>query len=139
LLAEAAGGASVRLPEPEIGWFETRLTEAGLDDPVLGELPERFVGFQWHSYTCELPAGAIVLGGDGERLDAFRVGNAWGIQFHAEVTDEIVLGWLDDYRHDPDAVAAGFRPGSVRDQTPRLIGGSNRVGAELFRRFLERL
>jgi GMP synthase (glutamine-hydrolysing) len=139
LLAEAAGGRSVRLPAPEIGWLETRLAETASADPVLGRLPERFFGFQWHSYRCEPPRGAVALGGNGDRLDAFRVDEAWGIQFHAEATDEILRGWLNSHREDPGAVAAGFDPAPVREEIPRRIEASNRVGAELFRGFLEQL
>jgi GMP synthase (glutamine-hydrolysing) len=139
LLAEVAGGANSRLPRPEIGWLETRLTEAGAEDPVLGGLPERFVGFQWHSYACEPPPGTVTLGGDGERLDAFRIGDAWGIQFHAEVTGEILTGWLKGHRDDPDAVAAGFDPAPVRELVPRRIAASEGVGAKLFAGFLRLL
>jgi GMP synthase-like glutamine amidotransferase len=136
LLAEVAGGSSTRLPRPEIGWLETRLTQSGTEDPVLGGLPKRFVGFQWHSYACEPPSGTVALGGDDGRLDAFRIGDAWGIQFHAEVTAEILNGWLESHRGDPDAVAAGFDPAPVRDQMPRCIAASEGVGAKIFAGFL---
>ena len=139
LLAEVAGGRSTRLPRPEIGWLETRLTRAGTKDPVLGGLPKRFVGFQWHSYACEPPPATVTLGGNSGRLDAFRIGDAWGIQFHAEVTAEILSGWLNGHRDDPDAVAAGFDPAPVRDQMPRCIPASERVGAKIFAAFLRLL
>jgi GMP synthase (glutamine-hydrolysing) len=139
LLAEVAGGGSARMPRPEIGWLDTRLTRAGTKDPVLGGLPKRFVGFQWHSYACEPPSGTVTLGGDDGRLDAFRIGDAWGIQFHAEVTAEILTGWLEGHRGDPDAVAAGFDPAPVRDQMPRRIAASEGVGAKIFAGFLRLL
>ena len=34
LLAEAAGAAPSRMPEPEIGWYEVEITDAGAADPV---------------------------------------------------------------------------------------------------------
>ena len=135
LLAEAAGGRSRRLEEIHIGWSETRLTEAGSADPVLGGLPERFVGFQWHSYACEPPSSGAALAGDGSRLDAFRVGDAWGVQFHAEATSEIILGWLDSHREDE--VPTGFDPEALRGEIARRIEASNAVGTALFRGFLE--
>lgn len=139
LLAEAAGGATTRLPQPHIGWTETRLTDAGSSDPVLGGLRERFVAFQWHSYASELPPGGAELASADSRLDAFRIAEAWAIQFHAEVTREIVEGWLDTYRDDRDAVGAGFEPQPVREETRRRIDESNRLGADLFGGFLEYL
>ena len=42
LLAQAAGAWVGPLAEPEIGWCEVELTEAGAADPVLSALPARF-------------------------------------------------------------------------------------------------
>jgi GMP synthase (glutamine-hydrolysing) len=139
LLAEAAGGGAVHYAAPHIGWSESRLTEAGRDDPVLGALPERFFCFQWHSYVCEPPAAASVLAADGSQVDAFRVGDAWGIQFHAEVTPGILGGWLDLLETHADAEAAGFAVTPAREETARRIEESGRVGSTLFRGFLEQL
>src|SRR5581483_3544673 len=61
LLARAAGSWVGPLPEPEIGWYEVELTEAGVADPVLGSLPRRFEAFQWHHYTFGAPEGAVEL------------------------------------------------------------------------------
>ena len=116
LLAEAAGGRSERMPEPEIGWHPTELTAAADADPVLGGLPAEFTGFQWHSYATPLPSDAVGLAQDGAYPDAFRVGDAWGLQFHAEVTEAIVGGWLDRYSEDADAVAARPGPGADPDR-----------------------
>jgi GMP synthase (glutamine-hydrolysing) len=137
LIAEVAGGATRRLPGPEIGWFDISLTAEGSADPVLGALPAGFAGFQWHSYACDPPPGfpALAIGDGG--VDAFRFGEAWAIQFHAEVTGEIVGHWLDDWESDRDAVAAGFDPAPVRAETTERMGRSNELGARLFAAFLD--
>jgi GMP synthase-like glutamine amidotransferase len=139
LLAEATGGGVVREPGPHVGWAETVLTQAGRNDPVLGVLPERFFCFQWHSYQSELPPGGVPLALDGSQLDAFRIGDAWGIQFHAEVTPQTIGEWLDELEDHADAAAAGFAVGPGRDETARRIDASGEVGRALFRAFLERL
>ena len=139
LLAEAAGGGVAHDPVPHIGWAESRLTETGRDDPVLGALPDRFTCFQWHSYDCVPPPGGSVLAADGSQVDAFRVGDAWGVQFHAEVTPGILDGWLDLLETHADAEAAGFAVGPAREETARRIEDSGRVGSTLFRSFLEQL
>ena len=41
LLARAAGAWVGAMPEPEIGWHDVELTDAGVDDPVVGALPPR--------------------------------------------------------------------------------------------------
>ena len=126
LLAEAAGGRVERLPEPQIGWHEVELTAAAGDDPVLGGLPSTFTGFQWHSYATPPPDGAALLAQERELSDAYRVGDAWGLQFHAEVTEEIVGGWLDRYREDKDAVRIGLDPEPIRAETDGADRGLER-------------
>jgi GMP synthase (glutamine-hydrolysing) len=95
LLAKAAGARVRPAPREEVGWHEVELTEEAASDPVFGGQPERFEAFQWHSYAFDLPPGAVPLARNAVGLQAFRIGEtAWGIQFHAEVTREIVEGWI---------------------------------------------
>ena len=94
LLAKAAHAPVYPASEAEIGWFPVELTEAAAEDSVLSRLPQRFVAFQWHYYTHGLPAGAVELARSTVCTQAFRLGeNAWGVQFHPEVTLAQVEGW----------------------------------------------
>ncbi|HUH81705.1 MAG TPA: hypothetical protein VLZ06_10300, partial [Solirubrobacteraceae bacterium] len=139
LLAEVAGGRVTRTHAPEIGWRSVQLEPAAGRDPLLGSLPERFEGFQWHSYQLTPPPGASVLARSAACRQAFRVARApwWGIQFHAEVTGESIDGWSDDYRSYPDAVAAAIDWTALRDASRRQIGRWNSLGAQLYAGFLE--
>ena len=87
LIAKAAGAEVRPASEPEVGWLSV---ERVTDDPVLDALPRRFDAFHWHEYTYELPAGATELARSDVSNQAFRLGRAVGIQFHAEVTQETV-------------------------------------------------
>ena len=137
LLVEVAGGAAGRAERPEIGWHEVELTAEAKGDPVIGALPGRFEAFMWHSYEATPPDGAAPLGRSPVCLQAYRVGDrAWGIQFHAEVTEAIVLAWLADYRKDRDAVRLGVDPGELRAETRERIGRWNELGRGLCARFL---
>jgi GMP synthase (glutamine-hydrolysing) len=94
LLARAAGAHVGPALRPEIGWFEVELTPEGATDPVLGALPERFEAFQWHSYAFEVPRDAVLLARNAVCAQGFKVGEAaWGVQFHPEVTLEMVKAW----------------------------------------------
>jgi len=105
MLARAARAWVGRAPEPEIGWYEVELTPEGRSDPVLGVLPARTHAFQWHHYTFEIPAGGTELARSQVCTQAFRVGErAWGIQFHAEVTLEMMRTWTAE---DPDDLPVG--------------------------------
>jgi GMP synthase-like glutamine amidotransferase len=135
LLARALDAPVRRMPSPEVGWFDVRLTPEAADDPVFGGLPERFCSFQWHSYRFELPANAVPLARNDRCLQAFRAGgSAWGIQFHAEVTAASVEDWARTSKPKDD--------GAV--DLPRLVAESrermaewNAFGKELCGRFLE--
>jgi GMP synthase-like glutamine amidotransferase len=95
LLAKAAQATVGPAREPEIGWFPVELTPAAREDPLLGRLPARFPAFQWHYYTYGLPAGSVELARSELCSQAFRLGRAaWGIQFHAEVTERQIAGWI---------------------------------------------
>jgi GMP synthase (glutamine-hydrolysing) len=134
LLAHAAGAEVHRASEPEIGWYPVERT--AVEDPVLGGLPPRFDAYQWHSYTFELPVGAVELARSPVCPQAFRLGEAWAVQFHPEVTPEIVDEWIDDYQSDPDAVAMGFDPEAARAEARVRLPRWNAIGATLFDGFL---
>ena len=137
LLAEAAGGSARRASTPEIGWHEVQLTPEGARDPVLGPLAPRFTAFQWHSYEFTLPPGATPLARSDVCLQAFRLGNAMGIQFHAEVSRKDAEAWIDDYRSDEDAVRIGVDPDPLRRRTHSSIEQWNELGRALCTRFLD--
>jgi GMP synthase-like glutamine amidotransferase len=137
LLSEAAGGSARLAREPEIGWFEVEVTGDAARDPVFGPLAPRFDAFEWHSYECGLPAEAVVLARTPVCAQGFRVGpRAWGIQFHAEVTRATLVGWLEDYGSDPDAVAVGLDPVAMAAASEGRIDAHNQRGRELCARFL---
>lgn len=127
LLAKAAHAPVFAAAEPEIGWHEVELTAAAKDDPVVGALPERFLAFQWHYYTYGLPAGAVELARSHACTQAFRLGEAvWGVQFHPEVTEEQIAGWLAT-----DGFNEGVPVEAVAAETSARIGEWNRLGRDL--------
>ena len=133
LLAKAAGGDVYAADEPEIGWHEVELTEAAAEDRVFGALPPRFDAFQWHHYTFDLPREAVELGRSRRCRQAFRVGPAaWGIQFHAEVTPEIVGRWIDEAPEELPLPAA-----ELRRRSRELIGEWNGIGRRIAGAFLD--
>ncbi len=137
LLASVTGGLVSRAPEPEIGWYQVDLTPEAEHDPLFGGLQPRFAAYEWHSYQFDLPPGATPLAASAVCLQAFRVGDsAWGTQFHAEVTREIVETWISSYGNDPDAVRIGFDPVAQRARLDTEINRWNRFGRGLVSRFL---
>jgi GMP synthase (glutamine-hydrolysing) len=139
LLGQAAGGSVVQLPSPEIGWEEARLTDGAESDPVFGALPSSFPSLQWHSYALSPPAGAAVLARTAASAQAYRLApRAWGVQFHAEVTPEIVAGWIADAEATDaeDVREAGVDLGALRERTAVEIEAWQELGRGLASRFL---
>ena len=96
LLAQALGGEVGLMDRPEVGLAEVSLTEAGQNDLLFKGFSESFEVFQWHGAAVQrLPEGAVVLAGNAAcPVQAMRVNTqAWGIQFHVEMTDQTVAEW----------------------------------------------
>jgi GMP synthase (glutamine-hydrolysing) len=127
LVAKAAGAAVGPAVRPEIGWCQVERTA---DDSVLGVLPARFPAFQWHFYAFEVPHGGRELARSDVCPQAFRLGEtAWGVQFHPEVTREIVASWIDDA---PDEAPSGLLA-----ETDERIDEWTRLGGDLCGAFLD--
>jgi GMP synthase (glutamine-hydrolysing) len=94
VLAEALGGRVADMGEYEIGYREVHRT--GVDDELLGGLPESLTVFTTHSdHVVDLPPGATLLAENDYGVHAFRTGHAFGVQFHPE--------------YDPDTAASVTR------------------------------
>ncbi len=94
LIASALGARVYPGEEKELGWYDLVLTEEGKRDEVFSAFPPRFEVFQWHGETFDLPPGSALLA-DSELSphQAFRVGRSYALQFHLEVTAEMVREW----------------------------------------------
>jgi GMP synthase (glutamine-hydrolysing) len=86
-------GASVA-PHPQgltqIGYYPIRPTAAGLR--LCPDWPDQV--YHWHREGFELPRGAELLAeGDDFPMQAYRFGNAFGFQFHPDVTVRMMHCW----------------------------------------------
>ncbi|MEL7071076.1 MAG: gamma-glutamyl-gamma-aminobutyrate hydrolase family protein [Cyanobacteria bacterium J06581_3] len=74
----------------EIGYYPIYATALGADT-----FPEKLMAYQWHSQGFELPEGAVLLAtGTDFPNQAFRWGDrAYGLQFHPEMTADMVDFW----------------------------------------------
>ncbi len=96
LLVKAAGGGVAKAKKREVGSYEVSLTDQAQDDPVFLKLPQQLKVFQWHGEMVQaLPSNAYVLATGNGMVQAFRVANAYGLQFHLEPTTDMAKSWID--------------------------------------------
>lgn len=102
LLAKAAGAKIKKAKTEEIGWYKANLTPAGLKDNLFLGLKPQLDVFQWHEDTFDIPEQGILLAESKTcKNQAFRFGtNAYGLQFHFEVTGEMIEDWTKEYKRD---------------------------------------
>ncbi|HSB07740.1 MAG TPA: type 1 glutamine amidotransferase [Thermodesulfobacteriota bacterium] len=102
LIAKALGAKVYKAPVKEIGWYDLSLTEEGVRDPLFSPFPKTFPVFQWHGDTFDLPnAAKLIATSSPVQNQAFRYGeNAYGLQFHIEVTEEMIQEWMKDYEKE---------------------------------------
>jgi len=129
MLARVLGAEVSRSEESEIGWLPVR----SKDPDLVPEGP----WFQWHFDVFTAPPGAEVIAESDLCPQAFVWGRSLGLQFHPEVTREIMDDWVRVYRHELDA--DGVDPDELMEETHRRIDDSNRMARQLLERFLERV
>jgi len=99
LLAKAAEARVVKSPVKEIGWYQVKLTTEGKKDPLFAGFREAGPVYQWHGDMFQIPVhGRLLASAQGCPHQALKVGkNAYGLQFHVEVTDKSIKEWCDEY------------------------------------------
>jgi GMP synthase-like glutamine amidotransferase len=128
-LAHELGGDAFRSNVSEIGWLPVRTK-----DPEL--VPEG-PWFQWHFDTFTAPAGAQVIADSDVGPQAFVIGRSMGVQFHPEVTPQIMDEWVRVYRHELDA--EGVDPDRLLEQTYARAEENRKTSWRLLDAFLHRV
>lgn len=126
MLARVLGAEVFRSSDSEIGWLPVRSS-----DPSL--IPEG-PWFQWHFDTFTAPPGSTVIADTDVGPQAFVAGRSLGLQFHPEVTPEIMGDWVRAYRHELDA--DGVDPDALLEETKRRGPESRRIALQLLERYL---
>lgn len=103
LIAQVTGGRVYKGKKKEIGWHSVYVTPASSNDIFRGVTDKTIRVFQWHGDTYDLPPNAKILAYSDQYPQAFRIGSAVGIQFHLEVNQNMIEGWIDAYRSELDA------------------------------------
>ena len=107
-LATALGGIVIRAERPEIGWTMVETSRPDLIEPG--------PWFQWHAYRWVLPDGLRAFARTEAAEQAFTARRSMGVQFHPELTPQMLEGWLDNIGRE-HAVALGTDPDQLARET----------------------
>ena len=133
LIAKAKGARVKQNHQKEIGWFKVSLADNGSNDPLFQGFQREFDVFQWHGDTFDIPDGAVKLA-ESELCpnQAFRIGsNIYGLQFHVEVTDEMIYQWIDAYRDEINSLKGLVDPDQIIADT-KIKSENYKAQANLF-------
>ena len=127
LMARALGGKSFKADRPEIGWLSVRTNDPDLvpDGPW----------FNWHFDTFSLPPGAKLIADTDVGPQAYVIGRNLGLQFHPEVTPQIMDNWVRAYRHELDA--EGVDPDALLEETRQRAPQARKTTERLLNNFLD--
>ena len=125
MLARVLGSKLYRSEVAEIGWLPVRTS----DPKLVSEGP----WFQWHFDAFTPPPGAKVIAETDIATQAFVAGRSLGLQFHPEVTPEIMDEWVRVYPHE--LRAEGVDPQGLLDETRRRASEAKRTTWRLLDRF----
>lgn len=126
MLARVLGGEVFRSDVSEIGWLAVRSNEP--------ELVPEGPWFQWHFDAFTVPPGATLIAESDVGPQAFVAGRSLGLQFHPEVTTEIMDDWVRVYRHELDA--DGVDPDALLEETKRRAPETRQMSRQLLERYL---
>ena len=126
-LIASAHGAQVYKFINETGWFPVHSTTDSTG--VFASFPDSYYVFQMHNETFHLPLrGKLQCLGEQVRNQGFRLGSAVGLQFHLEMTKDLIRNWTFRERE--------FLKDKIRRDTERYLENSNNLCREVANEFL---
>jgi GMP synthase-like glutamine amidotransferase len=129
ILARTLGGEVYKSDTQEIGWLPVGTSRPDLvpDGPW----------FQWHFDVFTAPPGATVIAENDVGPQAYVIGRSLGLQFHPEVTNEIMDSWVATYRHELDE--HGVDPDQLLAETHERAEEHRDLSRRLLDAFLEKI
>jgi GMP synthase-like glutamine amidotransferase len=128
-LIASAHGATVYRFLNETGWCPVHCCADATG--VFASFPKDFHVFQMHKETFHLPVGGrLQCRGDRVLHQGFRLGSAIGLQFHLEMTKQLILDWTSGERK--------FLKEKIERETDLYLERSNMLCQEVAREFIYR-
>lgn len=145
LMARAFGARVERAEYPEIGWLPMQARPESRAHEWFGS--DHFPIYHWHHESFTIPLGAEHLASSRWcEAQAYSLGERHlGMQFHCEITPEVIDHWLAEPACQQDLAAHSPVHASVQDETSmradtlRHINSSYRTATAIYRRWASHL
>lgn len=141
LMSKALGGEVSRGECMEIGWHPVHKLEENDQEGWLKDIPDRFTAFHWHADTYTLPPQSRhLLRSECFDQQGFVMGDHIGMQFHLEMTQEMVKNWIERYGGDLLSDSdCGQSAQVILDAIDQQIEALHRISDLIYGRWLERV
>ena len=101
LMSKALGGDVHPGKSVEVGWHQVELLPAAANDPCFSNVDQIFPVFQWHAHVFTAPPQSTALAFSAcSDCQAFSYQNSLAVQFHLEMTVEIISSLMNLYGSD---------------------------------------
>lgn len=141
ILAHVLGSEVRKAPEKEMGWYDIELTTAGENAPLLSHFKKTEKIFQMHGDTFDIPKSCEHLAQSKIcPAQAFSYGRkAYGLQFHLEVDEAMILRWLNNPRNQQDIESSGGKVSAeqMKADTAKYLQNSLNLSQQTFRKFID--
>jgi GMP synthase-like glutamine amidotransferase len=141
LISKALGGVVTRGEGMEIGWHPLYRLNVHQHQDWLDDLPVEFETFHWHADTFSLPPGSQpLLMSECYMNQGFVLGDHLGMQFHLEMTEEMVEAWLDRYHSDLELESCCSQsPKEIQRDLPERIERLHGIANVIYGNWLARV
>lgn len=135
MLAKAAGARVYPGPVKEFGWGQIRFDDwFSKRNPLTFQmgLAEPHTVFQWHGDTFDFPVEGYRLAWNETypaQMFCYQ-GNAIGIQFHPEMTAEMIQSWVQ--WGQKEIREAGLDPARILEETPQYLPALQKICHKFF-------
>jgi GMP synthase (glutamine-hydrolysing) len=132
ILAYALGGRVMPSTHPELGW---RMIDTDAPDLVS---PGPWLESHFDSFI--LPNQAVEIARTSASSQAFTCGPHLGVQFHPEITSEMLARWMTAWRllYSEKIAELGVDLSALQEETERRAGQTRKQASRLFDAFYDR-
>ena len=141
LMSKALGGRVDPSLQKEIGWGRVDIAECEQAHAWFGDT-RGFLAFHWHGETFSIPPGAVCIASSPHcDNQAFVLDRHLGMQFHVEMTPEMIRAWCESGKEELARCASPTVQGAreIEAHTQPRVEVLHRVAARIYDRWISGL